>query len=261
MYDFELIRPASLAEAVAALASGEAQALGGGQTLLPAMKARLADPGRLVALAHLDEIKGLSVADGVLTVGAGTTHARVAREATAFPGLAALADEIGDPAVRNRGTIGGVLANNDPSACYPAAVVATEATVVTHLREIPAADFFQGMFATALDEGEIITAVRFPIPQASIYQKFIQPASHFAMVGVFVARYADRVGVGVTGASQGGVFRWSAAETALSARFSPEAVADLALPEGEMISDLHGSGDYRAHLVRVMTQRGVAALG
>ncbi len=197
----------------------------------------------------------------MLTIGAGTTHAAVAREATAFPGLAALAHKIGDPAVRNRGTIGGVLANNDPSACYPAALVAAEATVVTHAREISAAEFFQGMFATALDEGEIVTAVRFPIPEASRYQKFIQPASHFAMVGVFVARYADRVGVGVTGASQGGVFRWAEAEAALAAEFSAEAVAGLAVPEGDMISDLHGSGEYRAHLVRVMTARAVTKIG
>jgi carbon-monoxide dehydrogenase medium subunit len=173
--------------------------------------------------------------------------------------LAALAGGIGDPAVRNRGTIGGSLANNDPAACYPSAALASGATIVTNARQIAADDYFQGMFTTALDEGEIITEVRFPVPQAANYQKFEQPASRFAMVGVFVAKYADGVRVAVTGASEEGVFRWSEAEAALSANFSADAVDGLSLSGDGMINDLHGSGDYRAHLVKVMTKRAVAA--
>ena len=176
-----------------------------------------------------------------------------------FPGLAHLASMIGDPAVRNRGTIGGSLANNDPSACYPAAALGTGATIVTNTRKIAADDFFQGMFSTALHDGEIITEVRFPIPQASNYQKFVQPASRFALVGVFVARYAGGVRVAVTGASDSGVFRWTAAEAALSANFSAAALEGLTVPAKGMIADLHGTPEYRAHLVKVMTKRAVAA--
>ena len=173
--------------------------------------------------------------------------------------LAALAGNIGDPAVRNRGTIGGSLANNDPSACYPAAALGSGATIVTDKREIPADDYFEGMFATALQEGEIITEVKFPVPQKAAYMKFEQPASRFALVGVFVAKYADGVRVAVTGASEEGVFRWSEAEAALASDFSAGAVEGLSLSGDGMISDLHGSGDYRAHLVGVMTKRAVAA--
>ena len=181
--------------------------------------------------------------------------------AGAYPALAALAANIGDPAVRNRGTIGGSLANNDPSACYPAAVLGSGATVVTDKREIAADEFFDGMFATVLEEDEIITEVRFPVPEAASYQKFEQPASRFALVGVFVAKYAGGVRVAVTGASEEGVFRWSEAEAALGKDFSAGALNGLTLPGGGMISDLHGSGDYRAHLVGVMARRAVAAAG
>ena len=162
--------------------------------------------------------------------------------------------------MRNRGTIGGSVANNDPSACYPAGVLASGATIVTNAREIAADDFFEGMFATALDEGEIITEVRFPIPEKAHYEKFIQPASRFPLVAVFVAKFADGVRVAVTGASEDGVFRWSDAEAALSGSFAVDALSGLSLPGDGMISDLHGSGDYRAHLVAVMTKRAVAAL-
>ncbi|MHA6324014.1 FAD binding domain-containing protein [Roseivivax sp. CAU 1753] len=262
MYNFEMVRPSSVADAVAALKQEEAQPLGGGQTLIPTLKQRLAQPSVLVSLSGIADIKGVcKTDDGALAIGGGTVHATVARDAAAdFPGLAALAANIGDPAVRNRGTIGGSLANNDPSACYPAAALATGATIKTNAREIAADDYFQGMFATALEEGEIITEVRLPIPQASNYQKFEQPASRFALVGVFVAKYADGVRVAVTGASNDGVFRWSEAEAALSSNFSAEAVDGLTAPDGaDMISDLHGTGDYRAHLVKVMTKRAVAA--
>jgi len=193
-------------------------------------------------------------------IGAATTHAQVAADAARdYPGLAALAGQIGDPAVRNRGTLGGSIANNDPSACYPSAVLGSGAIVVTNQRQIAADDYFQGMFATALDEGEIVTGVRFPIPQKSAYAKFLQPASRFALTGVFVAKFADGVRVAVTGASENGVFRWTEAEAALSADFRPEAVAGLKASADGLIHDLHGTPAYRANLIAVMTRRAVAA--
>jgi carbon-monoxide dehydrogenase medium subunit len=261
MYSFDMVRPSSVADAVKALGDEDAQALGGGQTLIPTLKQRLAMPSTLVSLSAIAEIKGVCMTDdGRLAIGGGTTHAVVAREAAqSYPGLAALAANIGDPAVRNRGTIGGSLANNDPSACYPAAALASGATIVTDRREIAADDFFQGMFTTALEDGEIVVEVRFPVPDASAYMKFEQPASRFALVGVFVARHADGVRVAVTGASEEGVFRWTEAEGALSDRFDAAAIEALTLPEDGMISDLHGSGRYRAHLVGVMTRRAVQA--
>ena len=261
MHNFDFVRPTTIADAVSALGGDEAQALGGGQTLLPAMKQRLAAPETLVSLTGINEMVGVcKTDDGALSIGGATTHAEVAREAAAdFPGLAGLAGHIGDPAVRNRGTIGGSLANNDPAACYPAAALGTGATIVTNTREIAADDYFQGMFTTALEEGEIITEVRLPIPEASNYQKFLQPASRFALTGIFVAKYADGVRVAVTGASEDGVFRWSEAEAALSGSFRPETVNGLTVSADGMIRDLHGSPEYRAHLVKVMTKRAVAA--
>ena len=212
MYEFEFARPSSVAEAVSALREEDAQALGGGQTLIPTLKQRLAMPTTLVSLGGISELKGISASEREVVVKGGTTHAEVAEGASAYPALAALAGQIGDPAVRNRGTIGGSLANNDPAACYPAAALASGATIVTNAREIAADDYFQGMFTTALEEGEIITAVKFPVPEGANYQKFLQPASRFAMVGVFVAKFADGVRVAVTGASEEGVFRWAEAE-------------------------------------------------
>jgi len=261
MYSFDIVRPTSVAEAVKALGQEEALALSGGQTLIPTLKQRLSSPSVLVSLSAIDEMKGVCHEDnGDLTIGGGTTHATVMAEAAShFPGLAGMAANIGDPAVRNRGTIGGSLANNDPSACYPAAALGTGATIKTNNREIAADDYFQGMFATALEEGEIVTSVRFPVPEASAYAKFEQPASRFALVGVFVAKYSDGVRVAVTGASEEGVFRWTEAEDALSSNFSPDALSGLSVPADGMISDLHGSGAYRAHLVGVMTKRAVAA--
>ena len=259
MYEFEFEAPTSVADAVAALQGDEAQALGGGQTLLPTMKQRLASPSKLVSLCGIAEMQGVSAEGGVVTIGGATTHAAVAAGAGAYPALADLAAHIGDPAVRNRGTIGGSLANNDPSADYPAAALASGATIVTNAREIAADDFFDGMFGTALNDGEIITAVRFPVPQAANYQKFLQPASRFALVGVFVAKTGDGVRVAVTGASEEGVHRWGEAEAALSADFSVGALDGLSVSADGMISDLHGSGAYRAHLVGVLTRRAVAA--
>ena len=264
MYDFELVRPKTLQDAVAALKSEDAQALGGGQTLLPTMKARLAMAEQFVALSGIDEIKGVCIDDdGRVCIGGGTTHAAVAREcAGSYPALASLAGRIGDPAVRNRGTLGGSLANNDPSACYPASALASNATIVTDRREIAADDFFQGMFTTALEDGEIVTEAKFPVPEVARYEKFIQPASRFPLVAAFVAKFSDGVRVAITGASSDGVFRWSEAEQALSQDFSPDAVKGLATPDASgMISDLHGDGAYRAHLVKVMTARAVANAG
>lgn len=259
MHNFDFVKPTSVDDAVTALKGDEAQALGGGQTLIPTMKQRLAAPETLVSLTGIADLQGV-VADGnTLRIGGATTHAAVAAGGGAYPGLAALAGGIGDPAVRNRGTIGGSLANNDPSACYPAGALGSGATIVTNLREIAADDYFQGMFTTALDEGEIITGVAFPIPQASNYQKFEQPASRFALTGVFVAKYADGVRVAVTGASEEGVFRWTEAEAALSANFTADAVDGLSVSADGMIGDLHGTPAYRAHLVKVLTKRAVAA--
>ena len=259
MIEFEFVKPSNVADAVKALGREGAQALSGGQTLTPTMKQRLATPAVLVSLNGIAEMKGVKAAGGVVTIGAATTHATVASEAKAYPALAALAGGIGDAAVRNRGTIGGSLANNDPAACYPSAVLASGATIVTNKRSIKADDFFKGMFSTALAEGEIITSVALPVPQKAAYVKFNQPASRFALTGVFVAKFADGVRVAVTGASNNGVFRWKEAEAALSRDFSAAAIAGLKVSAKDMISDLHGTADYRANLVKVLTGRAVAA--
>ena len=260
MYAFEIERPSTIADAAKALKGDDAQALSGGQTLIPTLKARLAAPETLVSLTDIPEMVGICDGDdGSLCIGGATTHAAVAAGAGRYAGLAALAANIGDPAVRNRGTIGGSLANNDPSACYPSAALASGATIITNTREIAADDYFQGMFETALNEGEIVTEVRFPVPEASHYEKFVQPASRFALVGVFVAKFADGVRVAVTGASEGGVHRWTAAEESLSANFSADALEDLTVPADGLIGDLHGTPEYRAHLVKVMTGRAVTA--
>jgi carbon-monoxide dehydrogenase medium subunit len=260
MYAFDFVRPATVEEAVAALAAEDAQALAGGQTLIPTLRQRLASPSVLVSLGGIAALGSLRLDDGVLAFGAGVTHARIAREAAApYPALAALAGRIGDPAVRNRGTIGGSLANDDPSADWPAAALASGATIATNAREIAADDYFQGMFTTALDPGEIITEVRFPVPERAAYRKFAQPASRFALVGVFVAKYPDALRVAVTGATESGVFRWAQAEAALATDFRPEALTGLKPAAEGMIGDLHGTPDYRAHLTGILAARAVSA--
>jgi len=262
MHNFDFVKPASIADAVKAMGHDGAQALSGGQTLIPTMKQRLAAPTVLVSLSAIPEMKGVCMGDGGLHIGAATPHAVVAAEAAAsYPALAALAGGIGDPAVRNKGTIGGSLANNDPAACYPAAVLGSGAMVVTNTRKIAADDWFQGMFSTALKEGEIITSVIFPIPAKAAYVKFNQPASRFALTAVLVAKYASGVRVAVTGASAGGAFRWAEAEAALSSNFSASALAGLTVDASDMIGDLHGSQAYRANLVKVLTGRAVTAAG
>jgi carbon-monoxide dehydrogenase medium subunit len=262
MYDFGYTKPSSLADAVAALAGDdEAKALAGGQTLIPVLKQRLNKPSKVVDLSKLG-LSGITVTGDSVTIGAMTNHATVAASADvkrAIPALAALAGGIGDIQVRNRGTIGGSLANNDPSACYPSAVLALGATITTNTRSIAADDYFQGMFTTALEPDEIITAVRFGCPRRAAYAKFPHPASGYAMTGVFVAEFDDEIRVAVTGAGPG-VFRWQAAEAALARDLSAAAIGSLSVsPEG-LNADLHAPTEYRAHLVTLMTQRAVAAL-
>lgn len=258
MYEFDIKAPSKLGKVVRKLKKDEdAVVLGGGQTLIPTLKQRLAAPSQLISLAKIDKLKGISSDNGVVTIGASTVHADVAADG-AIPALSALAGGIGDPSVRNRGTIGGSLANNDPSACYPAGALGLGATIVTTDRKIAADDYFRGLFETALKGAEIITAIEFPVPDKAAYVKFDQPASRFALVGVFVSRTGSDVRVAVTGASESGVFRWAEAEAALAANFAPEALEGMT-PSGDMIGDIHGSPEYRAHLVGVMARRAVAA--
>jgi carbon-monoxide dehydrogenase medium subunit len=261
MYAFNYHRPKSLDEAAKTLAEAEeAKLIAGGMTLIPSMKLRLIGPSDLVDLAAIDGLKGIEVSGKTVTIGAMTRHAEVQTSDAvrkAIPALAALAAGIGDPSVRNRGTLGGSIANADPAADYPAAVLGLNATVETTKRKIAADDFFTGLFETALEPGEIVTAVHFPVPDAAAYEKFPQPASGFAMVGAFVARFGKEVRVAVTGAKDY-VFRVGEMEQALGADFSPGAVADIRLPEDDMLADIHCSADYRAHLVTVMAKRAVA---
>jgi carbon-monoxide dehydrogenase medium subunit len=262
MHAFEYHAPASVADAVAALGSEEAKLLAGGQTLLPTMKQRLAAPAHIVDLGKIPGLAGVSKEGEAIVIGAMTKHADVAASSVvhdAIKGLGALAALIGDPAVRHRGTIGGSLANNDPAADYPAAALALGATIVTNKREIAADDYFKGMFETALEDNEIITQVKFPIVEKSAYEKFRNPASRYAMVGVFVAKTKSGVRVAVTGAGSNGVFRHKAMEAALTANFTPDAAAAIKTDPSEMMSDLHGDSAYRAHLVGVMAKRAVAA--
>ena len=263
MYDFNYVKPSSVADAIKALGEEDAQPISGGQTLIPTLKQRLARPSTLVDLTQIAELKGIEVSGDSVTIKGATTHAMVANSAEVqakIPALAELAHHIGDPQVRNRGTIGGSVANNDPAACYPAAVLGLGATVLTNKREIAADDYFLGMFTTALEEDEIVTGVRFPAPEKANYQKFVQPASRFALTAVFAAKTSGGARVAVTGASNDGVFRWTEAEQALSANWSPDAVDGLAAPDSAMmIGDIHGSPEYRAHLAKVLTKRAVAA--
>jgi carbon-monoxide dehydrogenase medium subunit len=263
MYSFEYVKPRSLKEVSAFLASNpEARPIAGGMTLIPTLKARLAQPSHLVDISALEELRGIELQGSMLSIGAGTRHSDVVRSdkvRSAIPALASLAEHIGDPAVRNLGTLGGSVANNDPAADYPAAVLGLGATVVTDRREIAADDFFQGIFATALEPGELVVRIAFPVPKRAAYQKFAHPASRYAMTGVFVAETADGVRVAVTGAGPG-VFRWKEAEAALGKKFASDSVAALRMPAGDLNEDIHGSREYRANLVNVMTKRAVAQI-
>ncbi len=264
MYNFSYHRPGSVADAASALNGAEdGKLVAGGQTLLPTMKQRLAAPSDLIDLAGIGELNGITVADGKVSIGAMTCHADVANSEdvqNAIPALAGLAGRIGDPAVRHKGTIGGSIANADPAADYPAAVCALGATVNTNKRSIAGDEFFTGLFETALDEDEIITSVDFPVPDAAAYQKFENPASRYAIVGVFVAKMGGGVRVGVTGATSH-AHRGPRLEAALGDNFSPDAVDSVELPVEAMNSDIHASAEYRAHLVKVMAKRAVAAIG
>jgi carbon-monoxide dehydrogenase medium subunit len=264
MYDFAYHRPATVADAVKLLAAdSEAKVLAGGQTLIPTLKQRLAQPSSLVDLGGIAELKGVKLAGKVLTIGAGTLHAEVAGSADvvkAIPALAYLAGDIGDAQVRNRGTMGGSVANADPAADYPAAVVALDATVKTNKREIKADQFFQGLFTTALEEGELIVSIAFQVPDKAAYVKFPQPASRFAMAGVFIAKFGNAVRVAVTGAGPS-VFRLPAMEQALAKSFTPAAVEAIKVETQHLNDDIHGSRAYRSHLVTVLAKRAVAAAG
>jgi carbon-monoxide dehydrogenase medium subunit len=261
MYDFAYEKPANLADAVKLLQSDpEAKALAGGQTFIPVLKQRLAKPSKVVDLAKLG-LSGVTISGNTVTIGAMTRHAMVAGNAelkSKFPALQYLATLIGDEAVRHRGTIGGSIANNDPAADYPSAALGTGATIKTDRRSIAADDFFTGMFSTALQDGEIITAVEFPIPEKAGYEKFPNPASRYAIVGVFVAKSSSGVRVAVTGAGQNGVFRQKEMEQALSSNFSPNAIANIRISSDGLNGDIHASPEYRAHLIGVIARRAVA---
>jgi aerobic carbon-monoxide dehydrogenase medium subunit len=267
MYAFEYQKAVTLNAAAAALAaSPEAKLLAGGMTLLPSMKHRLAAPSHLIDIAGLAEMRGISLEGGHrthLTIGAATRHCEVAESSevrNAISALADLANQIGDPQVRARGTLGGSVANNDPAADYPAAVLGLNAIVVTNRRQIAADEFFQGMFATALEIDEIIVAIRFAIPRRAAYAKFAQMATGYAMTGVMVADYGDYVRVAVTGAGSC-VFRWKEAEALLAKNFSDKALDGLSYPADELTADIHAPAEYRANLVSVMTRKAVKSIG
>ena len=258
MYAFTLEQPKTLADAQR-LTAGGAQILAGGQTLIASMKQRLLRPEHLVDLGGIADLRGICMDGKTLVIGAMTRHQDVAANADVrkhLPGLAALAEGIGDRQVRAMGTMGGSVANNDPAACYPSAVLGLGATVVTDRRQIAADDFFQGLYTTALQPGELITAIRFPVPEKAAYAKFRQPASRFAMLGVFVAKTASGARVAITGGGNG-VFRHAGLEAALTKSFTPEAVKGVAVDAGAFSGDLHASAAYRAHLVTVQTQAAV----
>ncbi|HSP24593.1 MAG TPA: xanthine dehydrogenase family protein subunit M [Saliniramus sp.] len=263
MYAFEYHRPANVRQAAALLQKSEdAKLVAGGHTLLPTMKQRLAAPSSLIDLNGMSELKGIEKKGRAVVIGAMMTHAEVADSEVvkeAIPALAELAALIGDPAVRHRGTIGGSVANNDPSADYPAACLALGATIITNKRKIMADDFFKGMFETALDEGEIITKVSFPLPNKAAYTKFRNPASRYALAAVFVSKRGSEIRVAVTGAGADGVFRWREAEEALGKRFSAKSLDGMSASVGMMNGDIHADAEYRAHLVGVMARRAVQA--
>ena len=265
MYDFAYHKPSTVADAAKLLAADpDARAISGGMTLLPALKLRLNKPTSLVDLSGIAELRGVKREGNTIIIGALTKHYEIATNAdikASIPALASMASSIGDTQVRNRGTMGGSVANNDPSADYPAALLAMGATIQTNKRKVSADDFFQGMFATALEAGEIVTAVHIPVPEKAGYAKMKNPASRYSMAGVFVAKGPSGVRVAVNGAGANGSFRAAAMEKALSANWSPDAVAGVKMDAGDMNGDIHGSAEYRAHLVTVMAKRAVADAG
>lgn len=263
MYEFKYHRPSTVRQAANLLIKNEdAKLIAGGHTLVPVMKQRLAAPPHIIDLSHIEGVDGIEMKGRSLVIGALAKHAAVASSSIvgeAIPALAELAGLIGDPAVRHKGTIGGSLANNDPTADYPAAVMALGAIITTNKRKLKPEEFFQGLFTTALEADEIITKVSFPVPKKAAYIKFRNQASRYALVGVFVARLPSGVRVTVTGAGSDGVFRVEEFEAALQKRFSPKALDGLTVPAEGLNSDLHGSAEYRAHLIGVLAKRAVEA--
>jgi carbon-monoxide dehydrogenase medium subunit len=263
MYAFTFLRPTTVRQAAGLLAKHEeAKLLAGGHTLIPTMKLRLAGPPQIIDMSKIEGLAGIEVTGRSLVIGAMTRHADVANSPLvqqSIPALAGLAGRIGDPAVRHRGTIGGSVANNDPNADYPAGCLGLGATIVTNKRRIKADDFFKGLFETALESDEIVTKVMFPIPKKAAYIKFPNPASRYALVGVFVSKRGSEVRVAVTGAGANGVFRVASFEEALKKRFGAKSLEGLSIPAEGMGSDIHGSAEYRAHLVGVLARRAVAA--
>jgi carbon-monoxide dehydrogenase medium subunit len=263
MYAFTFHRPSSVRQAANLLAKSEdAKLLAGGQTLIPTMKQRLASPASLIDLSLIEGLSGIELRGRSIVIGAMTRHAEVADSPVVqenLPALAELAGEIGDPHVRNMGTIGGSLANNDPNADYPAGALGLGATIVTNKRRIAADEFFTGMFETALEADEIITKVMFPLAKKAAYVKFANPASRYALVGVFVSKRGRDIRVAVTGAGANGVFRVPAFEEALQRRFGPKSLDGLSVPATGLNSDIHGSAEYRAHLIGVLARRAVTA--
>jgi aerobic carbon-monoxide dehydrogenase medium subunit len=263
MYEFKYHRPATVRQAANLLVKNEdAMLIAGGHTLVPVMKQRLASPAHLIDLSHIEGLDGIEMLGRSLVIGATAKHADVANSPVvgeAIPALAELAGMIGDPAVRHKGTIGGSLANNDPTADYPAACLALGATIVTNKRRLKADEFFRGLFSTALESDEIITRVMFPLPKKAAYQKFRNQASRYALVGVFVARRPSDVRVAVTGAGEDGVFRVAAFEEVLKKSFKSKALEGLSVSADGLNSDIHGSAEYRAHLIGVLARRAVDA--
>jgi carbon-monoxide dehydrogenase medium subunit len=262
MYSFNFHRPETLRQAINLLSKNEdAKLLAGGHTLLPTMKLRLANPPDLIDLSRIEGLAGIELKGRALVIGAMTRHVDVHTSPVAqevAPVIAKLAGMIGDPAVRHMGTIGGSVANNDPTADYPAACLGLGATIITNKRRIAADDYFTGMFSTALEPAEIITKISFPLPKKAAYQKFRNQASRYALVGVFVGKRASEIRVAVTGAGGNGVFRVPSFEDALKKRFSPKSLEGLTIPADGLNSDIHGSAEYRAHLVGVLARRAVA---
>jgi carbon-monoxide dehydrogenase medium subunit len=263
MYSFTYHRPASLRQAANLLAKSEdAKLLAGGHSLIPVMKLRLARPSAIIDISRVEGLTGIEVKGRSIVIGAMTRHGDVANSAAvqqAMPALASVPASIGDPQVRNVGTIGGSIAHNDPNADYPAACLGLGATIITNKRRIPADEFFKGLFETALEADEIITKVQFPVAQKAAYQKFKHPASGFALVGVFAAKRGSDIRVAVTGAGASGVFRVTAFEQALKKRFAAKSLEGLTVPSEGLASDIHAGADYRAHLIGVLARRAVAA--
>ena len=263
MYEFKYVRPTSVRQAVNMLAKDpEAKLLAGGHSLLPVMKLRLAKPSQLLDIGRIEGLNTIELKGRSIVIGALARHVEVANSPVvkgALPVLAEVAGMIGDPAVRHRGTLGGSLANNDPNADYPAVVLGLGATIITSKRRIAADDYFKGMFETALEPDEIIVKVSFPLAKKAAYQKFKHPASGFALVGVFVSKRSSDIRVAVTGAGASGVFRVKSFEEALKKRFSPKSIEGMSVPAAGMNTDIHGSAEYRAHLVGVLARRALAA--